>query len=112
MSFHPEQERHDALLEAIHRAAHLVSTAITEGFKHMADTEAQAIADLTAAVTSIADAVAGEIAALQAALSAQGVDHSPAIETAVTNLNNLTASLKASVPAPVASAPVPAPPAS
>ena len=104
-SFHEEAERHDALI-------HLL-TRIAKGIEHMADVEAQALADLSTAVTNLGDAIAGEIAALQAALAANvpPIDHSPAIETAVTNLNNLTASLKASVPPPVsAPAPTPAPP--
>lgn len=66
----------------------------------MADVEAQALADLSTAVTNLADAVTAEIQALQAALSAvtPPIDHSPAIEAAVTNLNNLAASLKESIP--------------
>jgi len=48
----------------------------------MADLEAQALADLATAVSSVGDAIAAEIAALQAALTAQGIDHSPAIEAA------------------------------
>lgn len=68
----------------------------------MADKQAQALTDLNNAVTNIGAAIAAEIAALQAALTNQGVDDSPAIETAVTNLNNLAASLKASVTTPVA----------
>lgn len=102
-----ESERHhDALIEAIAHAARHISTAITQGFAHMADAQTAALADLTSAVTNLADAIAGEIAALQAALSASSQpDDSGQIETVVTNLNNLTASLKASVtpasPAPV-----------
>jgi hypothetical protein len=108
MSWKEPSERHnDAVIEAIQHAAHLIATTITQGFKHMADTEAQAIADLTAAVTAIGDAVATEIAALQAALTAQGTDHSPAIEASVARLNQLASDLKASAataapPAPTA----------
>lgn len=114
MSFHPEQERHDDLIRAIDKAAHRIATAITEGFTHMADVEAQALADLSSAVTALADAVSAEIGALQAALSAitPPIDHSPAIEAAVTNLNALAASLKESIPAPVtppATTPAPTP---
>ena len=100
MSFHPDQDRHDDLMQAIHKAAHTIATAITEGFKLMADVEAQALADLSAAVTNIGTAITAEIAALQAALAnnVPPVDHSPAIETAVTNLNTLAASLTASLP--------------
>lgn len=100
--FHPDLERHDELIEIIRHAAHQIATAITQGFKHMADTEATALADLTAAVSSVGDAIAGEIAALQAALAnnVPPVDHSPEIEASVTKLNDLAAALKASVPAP------------
>lgn len=100
--FDPTERRSDDLLAAIDKASRRISTAITEGFKHMADKQSQALTDLNNAVTNLGDAIAAEIAALQAALSAQGVDDSPQIETAVTNLNNLTASLKASVTTPAA----------
>lgn len=113
MPFHPEQERHDALLAAIDKAAHRIATALTEGFKHMADAQTQALADLSQAVTNIGTAITAEIAALQAALAANvpPVNDSPAIETAVTNLNNLAASLTASIPpaAPVTPPTTPAP---
>lgn len=92
MSFDHEADRHHALLAVL--------TRIAEGIEHMADVEAQALADLSTAVTNLADAVTAEIQALQAALSAvtPPIDHSPAIEAAVTNLNNLAASLKESIP--------------
>src|SRR5882724_7618835 len=93
----PAERHSDALVEAIGHAAHRIVHALEQGFKIMAD-EAQALVDLTASITSLTDAVTTEIAALTAALAAAGVDNSPAIETAVTNLNNLTASLKASIP--------------
>lgn len=112
---HEDRERerfHDATIEAIHRAADKISHAITQGFKLMADTETQAVADLQTAIAALGDAIAGEIAALQAALSNQGVDSTGPISDAVTNLNNLTAKLKESIPAPVPEpAPAPVPPA-
>jgi hypothetical protein len=105
--FDPAERHNDAMVEAIHKAARLIATAITEGFHHMADTEAQALADLNAAVSALSDAVTAEIAALVAALAANvpPVDHSPAIEASVAKLNDLATALKASVPP----APTPAP---
>jgi IPT/TIG domain len=100
MSFDPERDRHDDLLNAIHKAAHQISNAITEGFKAMANAETQALADLANAVTAIGLAITNEIGALQAALGAAGVDNSPAIEASVTKLNSLTSSLTASLPVP------------
>lgn len=96
--FHPEDERHDSLIEAIGKASHLIASAITEGFKHMANAETQALADLSAAVTAIGNAISTEIAALQTALGQAGVDNSPAIEASVAKLNGLTSSLTASLP--------------
>lgn len=119
-----EAERHnDAIIEAIDKASHRIATAITEGFIHMADVQAQALQDLSVAIANITNAITDEITALTAAIAAQGIDDSPAIESAVTNLNNLTASLKASVAptvpagttspvAPSISSPAPAAPAS
>jgi division protein CdvB (Snf7/Vps24/ESCRT-III family) len=108
--FHPDQERHDALIEAIGHAAHTIATAIEKGFIHMADAQTAALADLAAAVTGIADSVSAEITALQAAVTkaAQNAanmqpDDSAAIEAQVTKLNDLNAALKASV-APAAPA--------
>ncbi len=101
MAWKEPAERHsDDLITAIGHAAHLIATTIEKGFAHMADAETQALADLSTAITNIGNAIAAEITALQAALAAATppVDNSPAIEAAVTNLNNLTASLKASVP--------------
>lgn len=98
MSWKDPQERHsDAMVEAIHKASQLIATAIREGFIHMASVEDQALADLAAAITSLSDAVAAEIQALQAAINAQGVNNSPAIEASVTKINDLVSSLKASV---------------
>lgn len=102
MSFHPNSDRHDELVRALHR----IATSIEKGFIHMADVEAQALADLSAAVTAIGDAVAAEIGALQTALANAGVNNSPAIEASVTQLNTLAANLKASLPA---AAPTPTP---
>jgi len=93
----PSERHHEAMVEAIHVASHRIVHALEQGFRIMAD-ETQAIADLTAAITAIGDAVTAEIAALTAALANAGVNNSPAIETAVTNLTALTASLKASIP--------------
>ena len=96
----PSERHSDDLIEAIGIAAHRISTAITQGFAHMADAQAKALADLNTALTDIADAISAEIAALQAALTASAQpDDSGQIEAAVTNLNALTASLKASIPA-------------
>lgn len=100
MSFNHEQDRHDALLIAIDKAAHRIATAITEGLKAMANAETQALADLSNAITAIGLAITNEIAALQTALGAAGVDNSPAIEASVTKLNSLTSSLTASLPTP------------
>jgi hypothetical protein len=111
MSWKEPAERHsDALIEAIEAAAHRIATAILEGFKSMADPQAQALADLTAAITNIGTAIAAEISALQTALAAGGVNDSPAIEAAVTNLNALTASLTASLPPAATPAAAPATP--
>lgn len=96
--FHPEDERHNSLIEAIGKAAHAISSAITEGFKHMANAETQALADLSAAITAIGNAISKEIAALQSALAAQGVDNSPEIQQRVQTLNGLAANLTASLP--------------
>jgi hypothetical protein len=60
--------------------------------------EDQALADLSAAVTTLGTAVAAEITALQAALAKQGVDNSPAIEKAVSNISALVNSLTNSLP--------------
>ena len=104
----PSERHHEAMVEAIHQASHRIVHALEQGFRIMAD-ETQAIADLTAAITAIGDAVTAEIAALTAALANAGVNNSPAIETAVTNLTALTASLKASLPSTSAPTPTPAP---
>lgn len=104
MSFNVERDRHEALIAVL--------TRIAEGIEIMADVEAQALADLTTAVTNIGTAITAEIAALKAALAGATppVDHSPAIEAAVTNLNNLAASLTASLPPATAPAAAPATP--
>jgi hypothetical protein len=110
MSFNREQDQHEAILGALH---HLANT-IEKGFLDMADLQAQALADLATAVTNIGTAITAEIAALQAALAGNvpPVNDSPAIEAAVTNLNNLAASLTASLPPATAAATPAAKPAS
>lgn len=110
----PEQHRHDELIEVVGHASRLIATSIEKGFKHMADAQAQALADLQTAIATIGDEIAAEIGALQKALSASAQpDDSGAIEAAVTNLNDLAAKLKASRPADTVTpaAPVPATPA-
>ena len=75
----------------------------------MADAQATALADLSTAISNIADAIAAEIQALQNAINAgaaQQPDDSAAIEGQVTKLNQLTAALKAPLTAVV---PTPAP---
>lgn len=62
--------------------------------------EAQALADLQAAITSIAAAIAAEIVALQAAMNAQGVNNTPAIEASVAQIKALTQSLTQSLSPP------------
>ena len=101
MSRFEASERHaEDTITAIHEASHRIATAITQGFKHMADAQTKSLADLNTALTNVADAISAEIAALQTALTNSGQpDDSGQIETAVTNLNALTASLKASIPA-------------
>ena len=96
MSFDPAGDRHDALIEALHH----IATTIENGFKHMADAETQALADLSTAVTAIGTAVTNEIAALQTAIGQAGVNNSPAIEASVAKLNALASSLTSSLPAP------------
>jgi hypothetical protein len=95
-------ERHaEDTVKAIHEGAAVIATAIKQGFKLMAD-ETKALADLTAAISNIGTAIVAEISALKDALAAQGVDNSPAIEAAVSKLNDLTAGLTASLPTPPA----------
>lgn len=114
--FDPELSRHEDLLEAIERASHHIATAITQGFKLMADAQTTALADLNTAVAGIADAIAGCIGALQTAVTqatqnAANIqpDDSAAIEAEVTKLNDLTTALKTAVAPPVASPPAPMP---
>lgn len=112
MSWKEPSERHsEDTIKAIHEAAHHIATAIKEGFQLMADVEAQALADLSTAVTNIGNAITAEIAALKAALAAAQppIDHSPAIETAVSNLNALASSLTSSLPPAAAPAPASTP---
>lgn len=56
-----------------------------------------AIDDLNASIDLLASAVTTEVAALTAAIAAEGVDQSPAIEAAVARVNTATAALTASV---------------
>lgn len=110
--FDPTERRSDDLIAAIHEASRRIAIAITQGFNHMADAQTQALADLTTAVSGIADAISAEITALQAAVSAAGniqPDDSQAIEAQVTKLNTLTAALKTSVAPPVTAPPVVSP---
>ncbi len=110
MAWKSESERHhDALCEAIGHAAHRISTAITEGFKLMASTEDQALADLSQAISDIGTAVVAEIAALQAAINNQGVNNSPAIEASVQKIKDLAATLTNSLAPQVTTPPAPAP---
>lgn len=108
MSWKEPQERHsDALIEAIHAASRHIASSIEKGFKHMADAQTKALADLNAALTNIADAISAEIAALQAALANTGQpDDSGQIEAAVSKLNDLTAALKTSIPKVAPASPV------
>lgn len=107
----PSERHNDAVIEAIHAASRHISSSIEQGFKHMADAQTKALADLTTAVSGIANSVSAEIGALQAAVT-QAVqnaaniqpDDSAAIEAQVSKLNDLNAALKASV-APATPAP-------
>ncbi len=108
MAWKEPSERHsDDTITAIHHAANRIATAITEGFKYMADTEAQAIADLQQVVSDIGAAIATEIIALQAAMNSQGVNNSPAIENSVAKMRSLVGTLNGSIapPAPAVSVP-------
>lgn len=100
----PSERHNDAVIEAIHAASRHIASSIEKGFKHMADAQTAALADLATAVTGIADSISAEIAALQAAVTqaAQNAanmqpDDSAAIEAQVSKLNDLNAALKASV---------------
>jgi len=95
MSFDRERDQHDDTLKALYHIAHT----ITEGFQLMANAETQALADLSQAVVDLGTAVAAEINALQAAINAQGVNNSPAIEASVANIRSLIGGLNASVTA-------------
>lgn len=113
MVWKSENERHsDDVIKAIHDASRRIALSIEKGFALMADAQTQALADLTQSVTTIGDAIAGEIAALQAAVSAAAnfqPDDSAAIEAQVTKLNDLAAALKNSVAPPTAPASAPTP---
>jgi hypothetical protein len=107
--FDPADRHTDATVEAIRVAAHRIATALNEGFALMADAQAQALADLSDAITKIGTAIAAEITALQNALAKQGVDDSPEIEARVSQLSALTNALTNSIPADVPPAPAPTP---
>ena len=99
--FDPSDRRNGDVIEAIGHAAHTIAHALKEGFELMASVEDKALADLTAAITTLGTAITAEIAALQTALANAGVDNSPAIEKAVDNISALTNSLTNSLnPAP------------
>jgi IPT/TIG domain len=105
----PSERHSDDLIAAIDRAAHKLAHSFTEGFKLMAaavNAETQAIADLQSAITDVGTAIATEIVALQAAMNAQGVNNSPAIEASVQKIKDLTSTLNNSLAAP----PPPPPP--
>jgi hypothetical protein len=116
--FDPSDRHSEDLIQAIYEAAHIIAHAITEGFQLMANAETQALADLQQAVVDLGTAVAAEINALQAAINAQGVNNSPAIETSVANIRSLIGGLNTSVAAASSTAgttapsPTPATPAS
>lgn len=61
-----------------------------------------AILDLTTSIDALSTAVTTEVTALTAAIAAEGIDQSPAIETQVARVNAATAALSASVTPPVA----------
>jgi IPT/TIG domain len=96
--FDPTERRNEDLIGAIEGAAHHIATAITQGFAHMADAQATALADLSTAINNISDAITAEIQALQNALNAATSiqpNDSAAIEAQVAKLTTLTAALKA-----------------
>jgi hypothetical protein len=101
MSMNPELDRHEAILGALHL--------IAKEIRHMANTEAQALADLQSAVTDLGAAIAAEITALQNAMNAQGVNNTPAIEASVTNIRSLIGGLNASIAATTTTPPAAAP---
>ena len=95
----PAERHNDAIIEAIHAASRHIASSIEKGFKHMADAQTKALADLDAAILSIGNAISAEIAALQEALSnSDQPDDSGQIEASVSKLNDLAAALKASIP--------------
>ena len=107
--FDPSERHSEDLIQAIAEAARHISHAITEGFKLMANAETQALADLSQAVVDLGTAVAAEINALQAAINAQGVNNSPAIEASVANIRSLIGGLNTSVTAASSAAGTPTP---
>jgi hypothetical protein len=83
---------------------------LTQGLEYMADVEAQALADLSTAVSNVSDAITAGVAALTSALANNSppIDHSPAIEGAVASLNTAAAALKNAIPPVVVAAAAPA----
>ena len=57
--FDPSDRRSEDLIAAIEQASHRIATAITQGFAHMADAQATALADLSTAIANIADNASG-----------------------------------------------------
>src|ERR1700678_3986837 len=112
MSFDPQQDRHDSLVHHIlllDRALHRIATALEKGFEHMANQEAQALTDLQTAISQIGTAIAAEVVALQAAMNAQGINNTPAIEASVANIKAMTVTLNNSLAAPAPPPPAPLP---
>ena len=75
----------------------------------MANQEAQALTDLQTAISQIGTAIAAEVVALQAAMNAQGINNTPAIEASVANIKAMTVTLNNSLAAPAPPPPAPLP---
>ena len=92
-----EEQRHEAILAVL--------TTIAEGIIYMADAQTQALADLTSAVTSLADAIA-EMALKQVLKGDLGWFREivARAEGAVAQTVNLTTSAKAPTPEEAAAA--------
>jgi hypothetical protein len=100
----PDSLHHDAMINAIHEASRHIALAITEGFKTMADAQAQALADLSTAVSEMAAAVTAavnEIETLGANAGAIQPNDSAAIEAQAAAIKMATSALTAAIPAPV-----------
>jgi hypothetical protein len=110
----PASVSHDALIAALHEASTRITHAITQGFKYMADAQTQALADLSAAVTAMANEITvavNEIASLIAANQNVQPDDSAAIEAQVTAIKNATSALTAAIPPAAPATPPATPPA-